>query len=349
MKQAKVPKARKLPSGNWNCVVMVKGVSKSFTGSLKADVEDQALKWKLSQESLPTGTLGDAITRYIEAREKTLSPSTIRRYWKFKDQNFMALQRRNLASLERKDFQSAVNAMSRSYSPKTVKNAWGLLSSVLKENGRQISVKLPQNTSEEHPFLEPEQITEFVGRIKGEELEIPILLGLHGLRRSEIVALTWNDIDLDKNLIRVRGAMVQDKDGLWVQKKETKNESSRRNVPIMIPRLAELLKDSQKSTPHVVTCNPNSIYNAVNRVCEKCGFPAVGAHGLRHSAVSLWWHLGIDEMTSMKLGGYADFATMRKIYTHLASQDMTKATTAIQTFFGTDSETESSQPLVSGQ
>ena len=75
----------------------------------------------------------------------------------------------------------------------------------------------------------------------------------------------------------------------------------------------------------------------------------MGAHGLRHSAVSLWWHLGIDEVTSMKLGGYADFATMRKIYTHLASQDMTKATTVIQTFFGTDSETESSQPLVSSQ
>lgn len=340
MKKVNAPKAHRLPSGSWNCVVMVHGQRRSFTGDSRASVEEAALRWKMDKTPTAAGTLGEAITRYIAARETSLSPSTIRRYHKFQELNFQELQRRSLASLTREDFQEAINAMARSYAPKTVKNAWGMLSSVLKENGREIAVSLPQLTAEEHPFLEPDQLGPFLDAVKGEKLEIPILLGLLGLRRSEIAALTWNDIDLKKAALSVRSAVVQDSDGQWVQKKETKNTSSRRTVPIMIPRLLELLQAAPKNTAHVVECNPNSIYNACNRICDRLGYPRIGCHGLRHSAVSLWYHLGISELAAMRLGGYADFGTMRRIYTHLASQDMSAATAAIGSFFANESTTK---------
>lgn len=327
-------KPRKLPSGNWNVTVMVQGVSKSFTGKTKGEVEALAKEWKQSCHSKPlsTGTLGDAIEAYISSRAEVLSPSTVRVYRKIQTLNFKNLQRRSIASLSDQDFQKEINAMTRDYSPKTIKNVWGFMSSVLRENGREVKVKLPQIVSESHPFLQPSQIKPFIEAIEGEKLEVPILLALHGLRRSEIMDLEWKDIDLDKGTIKVTGAAVMDTDGFWVHKKETKNVSSRREVPILIPRLKELLEQSEKKG-YVVSCNPNSIYNATNRVCARLGYPAIGCHGLRHTFCSLCYHNGVSELACMKLGGWSDYGTMRKIYTHLADEDLQNAKENLRNFF----------------
>lgn len=335
MKKINAPKARQLPSGAWNCQVMVNGIRKSFTGNTKSDVENAAIKWKLGvANSTPaSGTLGEAIERYISERENSLSPSTIRRYRQFQQNDFQAIQRRSLGTLTSKDFQKAVDEMKKTHAPKTIANTWGFLASVLKANGIVIPVKLPQDTSDEPPFLQPEEIPLFLDALAGEKNEIPVLLALHGLRRSEITALKWNDIDLKKRVLKVRGAYVQDSDGIWVQKKETKNRTSRRQVPIVIPRLIELLEDAPKNTPHVCTCAPGTIRRVANRACQRAGLPEVSTHGLRHSAVSLWYHLGIPELASMKLGGYRDYQTMRRIYTHFAASDMTSATKELEQFF----------------
>lgn len=324
--------AKKLPSGSWHCQVMSNGIRRSFTAATKIEAEQAAAEWKLSGKS-PNGTLGQAIDRYISSREKILSPSTLRRYRKFQELNFKSLQRRSLATITQSDVQQEMNAMKSQYSAKTVRNAWGFLCAVFRENGINYTVTLPQVVEAPHAFLEPEQIKPFVDALKGEKLELPILLALHGLRRSEVMDLEWKDIDLKKSALNVSGAAVMDSDGIWVHKAENKNQSSRRTVPILIPRLKELLEETPKNGKYVVSCNPNSIYNAANRVCEKLGFPKVGVHGLRHTFVSLCYHKGISELATMKLCGYADFRTMRKIYTHLAKSDLDTAAQSLTDFF----------------
>ena len=328
----KTPKAKKLPSGSWRCLVQSDGVRRSFTASTQTEAEQAALRWKLAHEKPQQGTLGQAMLRYIEDRENVLSPSTVRRYKKFVELNFKTLQRRALCTVTQSDVQREINAMRTSYSAKSIKNAWGFLCAVLRENGINYTVTLPQVIEADHAFLEPEQIKPFLDEIKGYNLELPILLGLHGLRRSEIIDLTWNDIDLKKSVLRVSGAAVQDSDGIWIHKAENKNASSRREVPILIPRLRELL-EANKGEGYVCPCHANSIYNAVNRACEKLGYPKIGVHGLRHTFASLCYHQGIPELAAMKLGGWSDYATMRRIYTHLANQDLQSAADNLTGFF----------------
>ena len=103
-------------------------------------------------------------------------------------------------------------------------------------------------------------------------------------------------------------------------------------MPILIPRLRELL-EANKGEGYVCPCHANSIYNAVNRACEKLGYPKIGVHGLRHTFASLCYHQGIPELAAMKLGGWSDYATMRRIYTHLANQDLQSAADNLTGFF----------------
>ena len=66
MKKVNAPKAHRLPSGSWTCVVMVHGQRRSFTGDSRASVEEAAMRWKMDKTPTATGTLGEAITKYTE-------------------------------------------------------------------------------------------------------------------------------------------------------------------------------------------------------------------------------------------------------------------------------------------
>ena len=71
----------------------------------------------------------------------------------------------------------------------------------------------------------------------------------------------------------------------------------------------------------LVTTNPTTLYGAINGLCKKNGLPEVGVHGLRHSYISLCFHLGWDMKTVMREGGYSNLQTVNDVYRHLAAQD----------------------------
>lgn len=117
--------------------------------------------------------------------------------------------------------------------------------------------------------MEPEQIRPFIEAVHGTDVEIPALLALSSLRRSEIMALRWENVDLGKGVIKVRGAAVPDEHHRLTQKKENKNTTSARNVPIMIDELKMALKTSRKDSGLVIECNANTVWNKINSICEK--------------------------------------------------------------------------------
>ena len=368
----KVPKAKKLPSGSWRIQLRLGGSSVSVTepteqaaikkaNLLKA--EYLAGKKPVKRDTAPT--LEKLLDGYIKAKTPVLSPSTVRGYEAIKRTRFLAYMDRDPDKI---NYQAAVNDESRLCGPKTLKNAWALISAALAFNLKPVPpVRLPQVVQDEHPYLEAEQIPAFLDAMRDNPFELPALLGLHGLRRSEMFALTWGDIDLacsagyqpakyrhserseesaslsSLGFLHVRGAVVHDADGKLVKKKENKNRSSRRTVPIMIPRLRELLlachsERSEESAPMspsapILTCHPNSVYKAVNSVCAKTGLPLIGVHGLRHSFASLAHALGVPEAEAMALGGWEDPQTMRKIYTHLDAAARLKSANKISSFF----------------
>ncbi|MDD6612234.1 MAG: site-specific integrase [Clostridiales bacterium] len=157
------------------------------------------------------------------------------------------------------------------------------------------------------------------------------VFALHGLRRSELLALDKKDVDISAGTISVHGAAVMDEDNNLVRKRENKNISSNRIVPIMIPRLKELVEAS--SGGPLVTIPPNKIWYYINSVCQNANLPKVGVHGLRHSFASLAYHLGLSERETMEIGGWVDQNTMRKIYTHLAQSDRLKSANKMAEFY----------------
>lgn len=328
----KISKPQKLKSGAYRIYLRLNNKSITVYGATEAECKRNAYAIKADHmagrviQTKCNFTVTQAIDKYITDHKK-LSPSTVCGY----------------RNIQRNVFKSAMQMVADSvpwqqiidddpHSGKTVKNAWSFICSVLRHiHVEPPNVRLPKIDTEEHAFLEPEQIPIFLEKIHGKSCELAAILGLHSLRRSEIMDITYKDIDTENNVIHVRGAAVVDEHGKLVHKKENKNASSRRDVPIMIPRINELVADGGNG--YVVTINPNNVYRGINRACESGNLPPVGVHGLRHSFVSLAYHLGLSEIATMRIAGYSDYQTMRKIYTHLAEKDKLKSVQAIKDFY----------------
>lgn len=331
----KIPKPVKTANGTYRIQLRLGGKSIAVTGITAAECKREAVAVKAAHltgrntQRRCTITTAEAIDKYI-AEHTRLSPSTVRGYVSIRDNVFRSARDKIVDSV---DWQRVID--SDPHAPKTIINAWGFISTVMRYNGVQPpDVTLPQRIHTDRPFLDEAQIKTFLNAVHGLRCETAALLGLHSLRRSEILGLTWQDVDIKRNVIHVRGAAVLDRDGNLVRKPTTKNPSSTRDVPIMIPRLAELL--SVGGTGAIITAYPNSLYKEINAACAKAGLPQVGVHGLRHSFVSLAYHLGWSELATMRVAGYADYNTMRKIYTHLAESDRQKDVSAMTDFFASN-------------
>lgn len=333
----KIPQPRKLPSGSWNVRIQLNGENYSITRPSKKEciAEAAALKAGVEEARKRTGnSLSAAIDRYIKDRENILSPSTIRGYRTIQKHRFQSAMPRFIEDISQDQWQRLINLEARSCSAKTLKNAWGFISSVILDaTGKKIVVRLPQVISNDLPYLTAEQIPDFLDAIHGDYCEIAILLGLSSLRRSEIMAVRWEDIDLDAGCIHVHGSAVLDEDGELIYREENKNTSSRRTVPFLIPQLRSAVEAADKKSEYVVTCNPNTIWSATNRACRKAGLPEIGAHGLRRSFASLAYHLNLPEEVTMKAGGWSDIYTMRKIYTKISERDIKDQGQIYESFF----------------
>lgn len=335
----KVPEPRKLKSGKWFLQMRLNGVSVPVTGRTAKECRDTAAliksQHRAGKRAIENGraTLSDAIDEYISRRSNVLSPLTIRSYRIIQRNRFQSVMGVPVKHI--RDWQRVVNAEARTCAPKTLKNAWGFIRSVVKETTGEYppDVRLPQVAVGDRPFLTPEQIPVFVSAVKNTHYAVPALLALSSLRISEIQALRWESIPEEPKFISVRGAVVLDENNNKVQKKTNKNASSTRNVPIMIPELAAAIKRDRKESGPVMDMAQNSLRYGIRKICRENDLPDVGVHGLRHSFASLAYHLQIPERIAMEIGGWSDTATMQKIYTHISRSDISKYQNKMMDFY----------------
>lgn len=339
----KVPSPQRMPSGNWRVRLRLGGEDLSISGT-KEYCKEEALRLKseyllgerrAGSKQAREMTLKEAEENFIKRNRTVLSPSTVRGYETYKNSRFIGYQDTKLKSI---DFQQMLNDELEFISPKTLRNAWGLVHAALDCVGFPIpKVKLPRMPISEQAFLQPEEILPFCEAVRGRSYEIAALLMLHGLRLSEVRGLTWDKVNLDKQIIAIRGAVVKGPDG-FVTKQTNKNETSTRKMPILIPQLYDALKASKSDSGPVVDISPSCLLRDVKRACERAGVTVVSNHGLRHSFASLAYHLGISERQLMAWGGWADYTTMHKIYVRLAASDESKAAETVREFFKTSAK-----------
>lgn len=344
----KIPQARQLSSGAWFIQLRLGGQSVTVSNANKRKCEKEAeaikanynLTKKLDIKDAASPTLTAAIDLYIKAKENTLSPLTIRGYRIIQKHRFQSTMERPLNKISSDEWQLIVNAETALCSYKTLKNAWGLIRSVVRyTTGTHLpDITLPTPIAKEKAFLQPEEILPFVAAVKNTHYAVPLLLALSSLRISEIQALRWENIPRNPEFIRVQGSVVLNEDNKWIRKAENKNASSARNVPILIPELAAALERERRPSGPVLTISQNALRCALHKICKENNLTDVTVHGLRHSFASLGYHLRIPEEIIMEIGGWNDRTTMLKIYTHIARSDISRYKNALSAFYSSDSE-----------
>lgn len=352
----KTPKAKKLPSGSWFCRIRVNGKDVGITKPTEKEAIAAAMAVKaglvqVTKPPMADRALTDAINLWIESNNNRLSPSTVRGYRICQENGFPTLMRMKCSAITDKHIEQAINAECRQYKAKTVVNRWRFLSQVLTwATGKHFPAKLPQVVRPDIDFLDQDDLNTFLKYIKGRPVELEALFAISSLRRSEIAALSWDngDIDLKHRWIHVRGAMVQDENNIYVKKETTKNSTSRRDVPMIDP-LYEALSAIKNKTGAVVKVKPTTMLNRINRACVAAGVPEVGCHGLRHSFASLCHILNIPAAVAMEIGGWADRATMDRIYTHVSKRDKNSYQNAFTAHFSIAPKTENGNENGNGE
>ena len=346
----KIPAPRKLPSGSWNIRMRLNGENISVTRSSRKKCIHAAEEIKSAyhngkwakEKKVEEKTIEQILDLYIDSRRKTLSPSTIAGYLSVKKNSYKSYLKKKPSEI--KNWQDLIDGeIKKGLNAKTVRNRWSLLESALKYYNVPVpNVSLPQTIKAVRPWLDDAQILKFCEAIRGNEYEIPMLLDLHSLRRSEIFGLEWSQIDLKNNVIHINGSVVQAENGKMVQRKENKTTDSQRDVPIMHPRLKELLEAvPQKERKGKIYTKPrNYLWREINRICKENDLPLVGNHGLRHSYASIAVHVGLNPHEAAIIGGWKDIHTMQRIYTHISDSDLLKAQNKISEFFANKNGTQ---------
>lgn len=328
-KEIPVPKPKQLPSGTWFAQLMVDGERVPISAPTEKEyfAKARAVKAGLIEQAklAPKCTLREAMRQYIDSVDGVFPPSTIRGYEVIYRNRCKLYMDDDISSI---DFQQLIRDEAKQYSPHTVSNTWDLIRQTLKYKKIAIpEISKPQIAPTEEDFLDYEQIGIFLKAIRGDRIELGAILALHSLRQSELLDLYTSDIK-DAHIV-VHGATVQDKNNNYVHKDSNKNSSSWREVPILIPRLYELLPEDGK----LVTVPPNTMMKRIKKICRDNGLPECSLHDLRRSFASLAYHLNWKEKTTMLVGGWKTMKTVHAVYEKLSAKDQQKDIQKMQRFY----------------
>lgn len=191
-------------------------------------------------------------------------------------------------------------------------------------------------------FYDSDEMNALFESIKGDRLEIPIMLAaFYGLRRSEVIGLRWSAIDFNENILRIQHTVTNcnlDGKNLEIASDTTKTKSSMRTLPL-VPHIRVLLlaaKEAQSINRHLCgrsycsdyldyvfvneigeRIKPNYLTNGFSKILDKHNLRKIRFHDLRHSCASLLLANGVLMKQIQEWLGHSDFSTTANIYAHL--------------------------------
>lgn len=341
-----IPEPKQNKDGTWRIQLRIQGQSLVVTADTAKECKRRAAiaKGEAQTAARPIKkselTLTQAIDAYIEKLSPETSPATVRSYRSIQKNRFPTVMGKKVCDLAGYDWEQEINNALRQYSKKTVKNSWGLIKTVLAENGVHIDEKLSTEKrakkKKKYVWLEPDEITKFVAAAKDDPLCVPMLLALMSMRIAKIDALRWENIRPDADFIQTTGTRVMDENNQWVEQEEHKTEDSDRQVPLLIPELRAAIKRDWKPEGKLLEVHQMTLRRAVERTCAKAGVKRITVHQLRHSFASLSAHLDIPKEISREIGGWSNDNVMDEIYTHVARADIERYKTKMWDFYNSN-------------
>ncbi len=310
-------KAKKLNSGNWRCLAYIgmedgKRKYKSFTAPTKKEAELMALEYERKREESPPPslTLGELTDNYIELRSNILSASTVRGYSIVRETYYPELFNMAAGDIDTHILQHYINADIPMHSPKTIKNRFSFIISVLKESypERAYNVKYPAKIKKEISIPSDEEIKQICEYVKGTDMEVPVMLAAFvGMRRSEICAVEC----IKKDRLLINKAVVQSKSGAWISQDRAKTEAGYRTVYVP-PFVQEVIKKAQLP----IKLRPNKITDKFRQVTKNLNLPAYRFHSLRHYYASVLMAEGIPDKYVIERIGHSTDHMLKTVYQH---------------------------------
>ena len=156
-----------------------------------------------------------------------------------------------------------------------------------------------------------------------------------GIRRSELLGLQWNDLDLDMALMTIRPSLVRLQNGTYVTD-EPKTSSGTRSLDLA-PSTCLILKQHRAGQerdvellgipssqanfvfghPDGTPRTPSTVTQQFRRIASRAGLSGVRLHDLRHTHASLMLQQGTDIKTISSRLGHSSVAFTMDTYAHL--------------------------------
>lgn len=312
-----------LPSGNWRVTQMIEGVRYRVVVDHKPGKREAekllAAETRHAPKVKSKTTLGQAAKKYIDAREPSCSPSTLAGYdvvWR----NLPSwLSELPIGEVTAGHVQRYINEMlsetreatQRPLALKTVRNRYGFLRSVLSDCRPDLTIKckVPFDPKKDVVIPEDEDVKQILNLARGGRYEIPLSLAALGLRRSEICALTLED--LNGTDLYIHRTVVRGRTGEWITKERGKTAASTRHVTI-----PQALADKIRTAGTIYDGDPGRIQKWLAAAEEKLGIKNFSLHKLRHYFCSTAAAMNIDEATLLAMGGWSTPHIMKSVYRH---------------------------------
>ena len=200
-----------------------------------------------------------------------------------------------------------------------------------------VGCKLPPMKGKEMKILTQEEIQRFLIQAKAEGMYELFLLELTtGMRRGELLALRWDDLDfatgklrIDKQVYPVGGKLIIS---------EPKTKAANRTI-ILPPAMVELLVEYKKGvfsdlmfpsrTKPEQPIDPGYVRKRLQVILERAECKRVRFHDLRHTFATLSLENGMDVKTLSTIIGHVSSATTLNTYTHITDEMRRKAALSI--------------------
>lgn len=235
------------------------------------------------------------------------------------------------------------------YSPRTIHSLHGTVSTVFAQAEREQIidynpakyVTLPKGDSKEQTILEPQEVRRLLDCLKQEPIYKRALFTMYvvtGCRRGEILALRWEDVDMEKGEITVAHSL-QYLPEYGIIEGTTKTGNIRYvQIPPEVVRLLKahrakqaerrlLLGDMWQDSGYIFTnttggaINPTCVNSMLRKLCKKYELPQIHPHTFRHTAASILIANGIDPVTVADMLGHKDVTTTLDTYSHAVKEN----------------------------
>ena len=214
-----------------------------------------------------------------------------------------------------------------------------------------VGCKLPPKRGREMQVLSPEELQRFLIQAQAEGYYELFLLDLcTGLRRGELLALQWDDLDFKTGTLTVNKQVYEVKGQLQVSVPKTRASIRRLVLP---PGVVEVLRayretvDSRWMFPSPVKedmpMTPGAVRRRLQIILERAGCKRIRFHDLRHTFATLSLESGMDVKTLSAMLGHVSAATTLDIYTHVTGDMQSEAAAKIDRGLGNEVRAESVQ------